>query len=240
MRRSSLAGGRETLHRAAARHGTTVAEGMAPRLLRPPVAIFAAAIITLLPALGSAQTFYAAPPPVTASAPAPAPRALPAADAPPERPVAVFSLRLSVGDAIGDTGGVGQGTALAYGATIGARVFVPAFDDSRWLAGADVGVDRTSGFGGRQVTQFSVGLLPGFSWATWGVAWAPRLVLASPESGDAAWGMRNGARIFFGGGVVDVEFAHQFLSGPGVVTQQLSLSVGIDPGLLVHVIARSR
>jgi hypothetical protein len=119
-------------------------------------------------------------------------------------------------------------------------VFVPAFNDSRWLASAYLRVDRTSGFGGRQVTQFSVGPLPGFSWLIWGFAWAPRLVLARTEAGDSAWGMRNGARIFLGGGVVAVEFAHQFLSGTGVVTQQLSLSVGTHPGLLVHVIAQSR
>ena len=182
--------------------------------------LLAAAVVALLPAIAHAQLEVAAP--VT----------------PARRNQFLVSVRFALGASVAL--GLQSGSSFAYGLTAGGRVLVPSGSDRAWLIGSDLGVDRTAGFVDRGATHVVLGLTAAHSWGTLGLAWAPRAVLAVTDSGEVAFGVRNGLRLLLIAGVVDVELAHQYLPGSAVVNHQAFITLGLDPGLVVSALSQHR
>lgn len=108
--------------------------------------------------------------------------------------------------------------------------------DRAWTLTADVGVAWTRGYGPNDTTLGSVGLSPGRLWGGTGVSWAPRVLVGVRNGDETVWGLRNGIRVNFIAGVVDLELAHQYLRGDAGVTHELQFTVGLDLGLAVHAL----
>jgi hypothetical protein len=198
--------------------------------MRPSLALVAA----LLPSTAHAQLEVArSPAPASALAPVANPRAQ---RTPPRQHL--FSLRFALGASVAL--GRNAGSAFAYGLSAGSRSLFPFGGERAWVLGADAGIDRTTGFDEREATHLSLGGIVGASLGTWGVAWAPRAVLAATDAGGFAWGVRNGARLLLIAGVIDLEVAHQYLGGPSVVNHQLLVTIGLDPGMVIHALSQHR
>lgn len=187
--------------------------------------LLAAAVVALLPAVVHAQLETPAPSPARPVAPA-------------SRTQFLVSVRFALGASVAL--GLQSGSSFAYGLTLGGRVFLPTGSDRAWLIGSDLGVDRTASFADRGATHVLLGLTAGHSWGTFGLAWAPRAVLAVTDSGEVAFGVRNGLRLLLLAGVIDVELAHQYLPGPYVVNHQALLTLGLDPGLVISALSQHR
>jgi hypothetical protein len=185
--------------------------------------LLAAAVVALLPSVALAQL----------ETPGPTPRAAPA-----RRTQFLVSARFALGASVARD--PPTGSSFAYGLTLGGRVIVPSRFERAWVLGSDLGVDRTASFVDRGATHLLLGLTAGHTWGTWGVAWAPRAVLAVTDAGEIAAGVRNGLRLLLIAGVVDVELAHQYLAGPDVVTHQALVTVGLDPGMVLSALAQHR
>jgi hypothetical protein len=189
--------------------------------------LLAAAVVALLPAAAHAQL----------ETPAPAP-AVPSPVAPARRSQFLVSVRFALGASVAL--GLQSGSSFAYGLTLGGRVIVPSRFERAWIFGSDLGVDRTAGFVDRGATHVVLGPTAAYSWGTFGLAWAPRALVAVTDSGDVAFGVRNGLRLLLVAGVLDVELAHQYLAGPAVVNHQVFLTLGLDPGLVVSALTQHR
>ena len=186
--------------------------------------ILAAAVVALLPAVGQAQLEV---PPSTLTR-----RAAPA-----RRSQFLVSARFSLGASVALA--QQSGSSFAYGLSVGGRVFVPTRSDRAWMIGSDLGVDRTASFA-EGATHLLLGLTAGHTWGTWGVAFAPRAVLAVTDSGEVSGGVRSGLRLLLLAGVIDVELAHQYLAGPSVVSHQAFIVLGLDPGLVISALTQHR
>jgi len=199
---------------------------MKPRRLAAPLALAAA---LCAPAVG-AQT--------VAVDPSPRPRpALVSPAAPSRRGLEpMFSLRVSFGAGVSAT--PQEGAAFTLRGTIGSRVFFLTDSQRGWIVGPDAGIDRTWGMGDRDATLLSLGAAPGYLWGLTGVAWAPRVLYGWRDGGDTVWGLRNGVRVLFVGGVFDLEVAHQYVTGALGDEHQVQFTVGMDVGLLGHILAQ--
>lgn len=133
-----------------------------------------------------------------------------------------------------------RGMAFTTALTAGVKLVLPTSQTTAWMLTPDLGVAWTFGHGASDTTLGSVGLSPGYMWRQTGVAWTPRALLGARDDGAGVWGVRNGLRVSFVAGLVDVEVAHQYLRGAGDDEHQLTVSVGVDPGLLGHILARFR
>jgi hypothetical protein len=186
--------------------------------------LLAAAVVALLPAVAHAQLEMPAPSPT-----------------PPAAPRHLNQFLVSVRFSLGASVALAQqsGSSFAYGLTLGGRVLVPSRSDRAWIFGSDLGVDRTASFP-EGATHLLLGLTAAHAWGTWGVAWAPRAVLAVTDSGEVAGGVRNGLRVLLIAGVIDVELAHQYLAGPYVVNHQAFVTLGLDPGLVISALTQHR
>lgn len=197
----------------------------------PALAVALAAVLAAPGAL--AQTVAADPAQLTRptlASPAAPPRRRPL--------VPAFSLRVAFGGALAlapDAGG-----AFLLRGTIGSRVFLPTCDSNHWVLGSDFGVDATWGMGQRDATLLSMGFTTGHLWGLMGVAWAPRVLYGWRDGGDTAWGVRNGIRVLLVGGLFDVEVAHQYVAGDLGDEHQMQLAVGMDLGLVGHILASIR
>jgi hypothetical protein len=149
--------------------------------------------------------------------------------------VPTFSLRVAYGGGLALT--PDSGGAFLLRGTIGSRVFLPTCGSNHWVLGSDFGVDATWGMGQRDATLLSMGFTTGHLWGLTGVAWAPRVLYGWRDGGDAVWGLRNGIRVLVVGGVFDVEVAHQYVAGDLGDEHQMQLAVGMDLGLVGHILA---
>lgn len=159
---------------------------------------------------------------------------------PPRRTTAIPLVSLRMASGGGLVLAPQLGGAFVLRGTVGVRVFLSTQrNHSRgWMLGADVGVDGAWALGARDATLLSFGLSAGRLWELVGLAWAPRLLYGWREGEDAQWGVRNGVRVLFGGGVFDVELAHQYVAGARSDEHELQLVVGVDFGLVAHAVAQ--
>lgn len=146
----------------------------------------------------------------------------------------MFSLRLAFGGAFSLAPESGE--AFTLRGTIGSRVFFPTHHANGWLFGSEFGVDTTWGMGQRNATLLSLGGMPGHLWGLHGVGWVMRGVYGWRDGGETVWGLRHGVRMLIVGGVFDLELSHQYLTGDSGDEHQISLSVGMDLGLIGHVL----
>lgn len=163
-----------------------------------------------------------------------APRLLVTPAAPRQRIEPMFSLRVAFGGAFALA--PESGNAFALRGTIGSRVFFPTSNSNRWLFGSELGLDTTWGMDQRNATLISLGAMPGHLWGLTGLGWTMRGVYGWRDSGEAVWGLRHGVRMLLVGGVFDLELSHQYLTGDGGDEHQVQFSVGMDVGLIGHVL----
>jgi hypothetical protein len=131
-----------------------------------------------------------------------------------------------------------RGMSFASALSAGVKLVFPVPSNRAWTLTPDAGIAWRVGYGDANTTLASLGLSPGHLWGYTGVAWTPRVLLGTRDDGAGVWGVRNGIRVNFLTGLVDVEVAHQFLRATTGDEHEVQFMVGIDPGQLVHMLFR--
>lgn len=150
-----------------------------------------------------------------------------------------LTTRLALGTGVTDA--PQRGLSFASQLSAGLKLVFPTSSmDHAWTLTPDLGVAWRVGYGDANTTLASLGVSPGYFWRSTGVAWTPRVLLGERDDGVGIWGLRNGLRVNFLTGLVDVEVAHQFLRASTGDEHEIQFMVGIDPGQLVHMLLRWR
>ena len=148
--------------------------------------------------------------------------------------IPMLSLRVAFGGGLALTPASGGDFVLR--GTVGSRVFFPTRGLDSWVLGSDLGVEREWGRDQRGSTLLSLGPTTGHLWGLTGIAISPRVVYGWRDQGDTVWGVRTGVRVLAVGGVFDLELAHQYVTGALGDEHQMSLAIGMDLGIVAHVI----
>ncbi len=163
--------------------------------------------------------------------------AAPEARAQESRWLTFFSVRPMLGAALVIPGAPPIQGEFAADVTVGLRIFRQRRDGRAWLLAPEVGFSPLKR--SEDVTVlWHAGVAIGYGTVPLHVAWAPRFVLgAVGERG--AYGVRNGVMLTALAGLVCAELAYQYLWTDGDNEHDLRMTVGVDVGMLVHVLMRS-
>lgn len=145
------------------------------------------------------------------------------------------TVRLALGTGVTDN--PQRGLSFASQLTAGVKLVFPGSSMERaWTLTPDLGVAWRVGYGAENTTLASLGVSPGHLWRMTGVAWTPRVLLGERGDGVGVWGVRNGVRVNFVTGLLDVEVAHQYLRSSVGDEHEVLFMVGVDPGQFVHML----
>jgi hypothetical protein len=133
-----------------------------------------------------------------------------------------------------------QGAAsgeFAADVTAGLRVFRQRRDGRAWLLGPEVGFSPVTR-GGDVTVLWHAGLAVGYGTVPLHVAWTPRFVVGAVGDREAL-GFRSGVMLTALAGLACVELSYQNLWSGAAREQDVRLTVGVDAGMIAHVLVRS-